>query len=535
MDTLTNITTTSNQLTNGSFTNEKAVSSLVPVNLQMSKSGLSVNLSGQVYTLKTPPQLSLQSLKQAQHFVLNIVQINGAITQSTLLALGQAHSIPLPQALLSAVSHNKLQERKLHQLANRSSGYPLPTAKIKHEELVFNTGFSIKLEILHLIKQGEYSASIKSKNNQLFLELNPIQLKAEVNLISALGTNKPLADKVNSEASEASSQKLTQKTDVNFQYRQLFKSLESITTENLSLKKEELNHNDCEEDAAPLRPVTPSHLLAGALEKAGGLPRSASAMPQAKETLATALLRFLPMLSPETLIELSQPQRLKQTIIGTLSHSPSPNDWLSTPLNNHINTISLLFQLLLGRASASQITPELALKLSMLQEHLGLPEPLVKLVESSACHSSISKLLSNLSLYQHASSKNDQMINYYFAVPYSINHYQEQLEGHVQKDNSSSSDKNDIWRLQLKFNLASGPLLINAQVLKQVKSQASSSLKLNFLSRNETVISKIDLLKPALAKKLEDIGFRQVTVNTKKDSVPATILPGEHYLVKLNV
>lgn len=534
MDTVTNFTTPPNQLKSGSFTNEKTVSSLVPVALQMTKSGFSTNLSGQEYRFKTIHPTFLQQLKQAQNFLLNIVQINGAITQSTLLALGQAHSIPLPQALLSAVSRNKDQQKTLHHLAKRNGGYPLPTAKVKDGQLLFNTGFKIKLEMLHLINQGEYSASIKSKNNQLFLELAPIQLKTEVNLISALDTSKPIEDEVTGETSEPSNRRLTQKTDVNFQYGQLFKSLESIDAEGLPSNKQELIQSSFEEDAAP-RPVTSTLLLAGALEKAGGLPRSTPTMPQVKETLATALLRLLPMLTPETLIELSQPQRLKQSILATISTSPSPNDWLSTPLNSHINTISLLFQLLLGRASASKISPELALKLSMLQAHLALPEPLLQLLESSASQSSISKLLSNLSLYQHASSKNDQATSYYFALPYSINHYQEQLEGHVQKEKQSSSANNDIWRLQLKFNLASGPLLINAQVLKQDKPQVNSPLKLNFSSANETVISKIELLKPSLAKKLENIGFGQVTVNTKTESVPASILPGEHYLVKINV
>lgn len=534
MDTVTNITTTPNQIKSVSFTNEKAVSSLVPVTLQMTKSGLSVNLSGQEYRLKSTHPISPKQLNLAQSFLLNIVQINGTITQSSLLALGQIHTLPLSQALLTAVSHSKDQQKTLQRLANRNSGYPLPTVKINEGQLLFDTGFRIKLEMSHIIKQGEYSASIKSKNNQLFLQLCPIQLKAEVNLISVSDTNKPLVDGSTIEASANANQRVTQKTDVNFQYGQLFKSLESIDAEGLTFNKQELNQSYFKADTAPTQ-VTSTHLLTGALEKAGGLPKSTHTIPQVKETLATALLRLLPMLSPETLIELSQPQRLKQSILATISHTTSPNDWNNTPLNSHINTISLLFQLLLGRTSASKVSPELAQKLSILQAHLALPEPLLQLLESSASLSSISKLLSNLSLYQHASSISDQAISYYFAIPYSINHYQEQLEGHIQRDKVPSNENNDIWKLQLKFNLASGPLLINAQVLKHDKTLANSPLKLHFASSNEIVISKIELLKSSLAMKLEKIGFSQVTVNTKKESVPATILPGEHYLVKLHV
>ncbi|ABZ76042.1 hypothetical protein Shal_1476 [Shewanella halifaxensis HAW-EB4] len=516
----------------------------------MSKSGLSVNLLGQQYSLKTVPPIPLQQLKQAQNFLLNIVQINGTIAQSTLFALGGPISLPLPQALLAAISRSKAQEKKLQQLAKRKDGYPLPTAKVKGSQLRFDKGPSFVLERLCTSKQGEYTATIRSVENQLLLELSPIHVKAKVNLISTQDVSKELADLATDQPAERIQHLANQKTDVNFQYRNLFKSLEAID-ENVDVSldvaadakypspdKERLGQSHSEAGIAPT-PATSAHLLADALEKAGGLPGNSPAMSNvkenAKESLASALLRVLPRLSPETLIELSQPQRLKQVIMATINQSLSPNDWLSTPLNTHVNTLNLLFQLLLGRASASQITPELAKKLSILQAHLALPEPLLKLLESCACQESLSKLLSNLNLYQHASSRNEQMINYYFAIPYSISHYQEQLEGHIQKEKQSNNPKNDVWRLQLKFNLASGPLLIGAQTLKHDNPHSSAPLKLKFSCSNEAIINKIELLTPSLSQKLEGIGFSQISISTKQENIPATILPGEHYLVKVDV
>ncbi|MGS0683076.1 hypothetical protein ACVBIL_18200 [Shewanella sp. 125m-7] len=510
----------------------------MPVALHITKSELSVYLSGQQYRLKTQQPLPIQQLTHAHSFLLNIVQINGATNQSTLLAIGKALSLALPQALLTVLSPNKDQEKKLQQLAKRKDGYPLPTGQVNGNNLVFNQGPCIKLDMLHSVQQGEYCCVIKSKANQLCLELSPIQFRAEINLISPLQA-KPIDAKdgalqpLTNQGSHQESHQESKKTDVNFLYRNLFNILENIDTAPPLSDKGLLSNKDHKTDTS-ISSVIPANRLAGALEKAGGLPKSAPSLTNTTQSLASVLLTLLPKLAPETLIELSQPQRLKQLIMTTISHTLSPNEWLNTPVKSHTDTISLLFQLLLGRASSSQLSPALAHKISMLQEHLALPEPILTLLQSTAAHRSISALLSNLSLYQQASSQNEHAINYFFALPYSINHYQEQLEGHIHQEKRPNA-KDHVWRLRLKFNLATGPLLISAQTLEHNNQYSNSPLKLTFTSSNETLINKVNLLAASLTQKLEGIGFSQVSLSAKKEDVPATILPGEHYLVKVDV
>ncbi|MGS0673852.1 hypothetical protein [Shewanella sp. 125m-1] len=564
MNTVTELFTAANHQQGKGLSTAKPVSSLVPVSLQTPQpglgpqlgtshqSGLSVMLAGQSFSLKPTQETQLPRLNQYSNFMLNIVQINGTIKQSILLALGQTLRLPLPQALLTMISNANGQEKKLQLLAKRKDGYQLPNAEIHDCELIFDKGPRIELASLGSLSCGHYVASIKSTNDQLFLQLVPIKLQTEVNLIPEQASDEKQNEIASQPIVEKPDSKSAQKADMNFQYRKLFKALESIEvkladSDVTGLNKTEITDKTAQASTQISNATTREGFLAGALIKAGGLPKLAAATLKTKQSLASVLLKSLPMMMPETLTELSQPQRLKLITAQLFSPSVSPNEWLNTSLSSHFSTMGLLLQLLLARASSQSISPELMQKLAKLQSHLALPEAILKLLEAALVNESLANIFNNLSLYQQASTKTEVATHYYFALPYSINHYQEQLEVHVQKENSTKQNVPDkdsankhscTWKLQLKFNLASGPLLISAQAAQANRNHEkpiNGSLKLNFCSSSDTLIAKIKLLTPALTHKIEAVGFSQVSVTTKQENVPASILPGEHYLVKVHV
>ncbi|GIU20268.1 hypothetical protein [Shewanella sp. MBTL60-007] len=522
-----------------SLSSGKSANALVPISVIATKDGVKLSLSGKQYGIKSAVPLPLTQLVKAQGFLLNIVQINSTIAQSTLIALGSSYNQALPQALLSVISRHPNQEKKLQQLARRKEGYPLPNATIDANKIQFDNTPAIRLEQSNSLAKGEYAACIKAQGDKLQLCLSPIQFKAQISLTD-LDTGA-----VALQAAEAASPEDEQrqpKIEVNAEYQTFLNRLGAVSTAHIS-KNGELP-NGSQATPSPIesperRTEVNRHYLAGALRKAGGLPTSFAKKAPAEESLATALQRLLPNLMPEPLAELTQPQRLKQAIEAMLQLSISSSIGISNAAHTHIDIIQLLFLQLLGRNSTKTVTPELASRLKSLQQQLGLPEQIMKLLEGSASLSSLCKLINNLNLYQQACSKNEQTTDYFFALPYSINHYQEQVEGHIQKQSSSSEYKSSYWNLRLKFNLASGAVLVTAKMQQHAKSRSSypqtDSLTLKLSSNNESLLNKIKLLQPALTQKIEAIGFSAVSINTELESIPASLLPGEHYLVKVEV
>ncbi|GIU38667.1 hypothetical protein L2719_19475 [Shewanella schlegeliana] len=539
MDPLTSQHIINTPLKETGFSSGKSAHAFVPVSVTVTSSGVKLSLSGKQYGVKSATPLPLTHLLKAQRFLLNIVQVNSIISQSSLIALGPSHNQALPQALLSVIGRHPNQEKKLQQLAKRREGYPLPNAKIEANQILFDKTPAIKLEQSNTLVKGTYAACIKTQGDELQLCLSPIQFNAQISLTD-LDTGAVALQATETPQSEG--KQSSPLIDINTEYQTFLKRLGAISTAHI-LKDNELpkesQHTNAPVESTEIVPDMNKRFLAGALRKAGGLPTTSSAREAVEQNLATALQRILPNLIPEPLADLTHPQRLKQAIETMLQLSASSSIEIPSAASSHTEIIHLLFLLLLGRKNSQTVSPELANKLKNLQQQLGLPDPLMKLLEASASQSSIGKLISNLNLYQQACSKNEQTTEYYFALPYSINHYQEQLEGQIQKQPSNDGQKSICWNLKLKFNLASGAVLVTAKMLQHAKSQhmypQTDTLSLRFSSNNESLLNKIKLLQHSLSQKIEAIGFSTVSINTELKSVPASLLPGEHYLVKVEV
>ncbi|MCL1131425.1 hypothetical protein L2748_17165 [Shewanella sairae] len=513
--------------------------SLLPISLRLIENMIHGNLLGQPYLVKPQQKLALQQIKLSQSFLLNIVH-----SQTNLIGLGQSLRLTLPPALLSVMTQGTEQAKKLQVLAKRKQGYRLPNVHIKNSELNFESGPSIKLAALASVSNGDYTASITSNHGQLNLTLTPIIFSEPVTLLSQstapqaldeLVSNNDITPKETDSTNKLSDLAIA-KSDISFIYKSLFKQLESTTL--VKPLSSELLHSQSAIEVTANTVIPQSRkankMLIGAIEKAGGLPAKKTAIVDPKQSLFGALLNAIPSVRPEQLTELSQPQQLKGSLAATSALWPSPNDW-DAPVTNHIQTLGLLMQLLLARQTPHEISPALTERLSRLQLHLGLPEPLFALIESAIKIDSFEALLNNLALYQQASTKTPDSIHYYFALPYSINHYQEQLEGHIFKEKVEDKQAERYWNLQLKFNLSVGPLLIRAKMPLSGLPEPSSPLSLSLVTSNDALINKMQLLAPALRHKLKALGFGQVNIKTQCEAVAASILPGEHYLVKVKI
>ncbi|QFU23463.1 hypothetical protein FM038_015660 [Shewanella eurypsychrophilus] len=513
--------------------------------------------------------------------------------QRVLLALGSAVTIPLPQQLHKLISQQNVDSQQLQQISARAQGYPLPITQINDGKLQFSNGTLVPLSTLtlnNIASKSELDSaamsrvylqpSIQYQNKQWLLTLKPILGEMSVKLVS----------------SSVASQTMTQqdatlvkaKPELSRIYTQLFERLNQTpqhaqngdsVSDKVAVNQVAINQDSIKKSNAKgevLSPAvtsphqalktehnskqqTPSstqiqsdnskqhlmqHLmkeyLNKALGKAGSLPKITETAndPIAKPdtSLASAVLKLLPLLRPRALNTLALPSTIKGELAGLMSlqqHIGSQSSLAGTlSPQSHMHSISMLFQLLLGVKShsasgASKISQQAQNYLQRLQTQMGGSASLLNLLEKIGTTESLGKVFSNLQLYSQASSDSNNQVNWFFTLPYSLNEHQEQLEGHFKQDSNSDEDnESKHWRLQLKFNLGKGPLLIQAAI-------KGERIDLIFNGTDETLLKKIDSLLPPLLNKLTDIGFQPDKVETKLTNVPATLLPGEHFLVKI--
>ena len=236
--------------------------------------------------------------------------------------------------------------------------------------------------------------------------------------------------------------------------------------------------------------------------------------------------QLLPLAFPRPLSELASPSSLRQELIDSLAGiaaPPAPVASLAS-ITSHAGTIGVLFQLLLGRQVKTQTSGKASSQLQGLQQ-LASGSQLLGLLEKSGGLESLGKLISNLSLYQQASSDTPQSTNWYFTLPYMIEHRHEELEGHFSQD-EQEKNSSPHWRLQLKFNLSQAGLLINADV-------KDGRLNLGFTSEDQNLLDRIEQRLMGLEQKIQAIGITPNKIRTQVSQVPASLLPGEHYLVKI--
>jgi len=271
-----------------------------------------------------------------------------------------------------------------------------------------------------------------------------------------------------------------------------------------------------------------NQVLQKAFTKAGALPTEQ--MPsRTSANLAAELLKHLPNLSPHPLGQLSDPSELRDSILGfaTLNLSTPQLSQASTLLN--AGAITSLFQLLLGvRANNnnSKMSAKLADYLEQLQTKIGLSQHQLGQFSKAGGLESMGQLASSLQLYQQASSESNGNLVWFFALPYGINQRHEQLEGKFEREADSDAQQNHKgWHLQLKFNLAQGPLLISARFHQQV-------LDIQFKGDSKSLLNRVDNFLAPLGQKLSQLGFTPGELSTQLAPVPATLLPGDHFLVK---
>ncbi|MGI2091605.1 hypothetical protein ACRN96_03080 [Shewanella oncorhynchi] len=291
-----------------------------------------------------------------------------------------------------------------------------------------------------------------------------------------------------------------------------------------SSQKSEQQGNDAKTDTS----VKVADVLQKAFNKAGALPIELS-RSNSSSNLASELLKHLPHLGLPPLSQLNDIDELKANILGLASLN------LATPQSNQASmlmngsAITSLFQLLLGfkaNNNSNSVSKKLADYLEQLQAKVGFSTKLLGQLSKAGGLDSMGLLASNLHLYQQASNESAGNLVWFFALPYGINQRQEQLEGKFEQEaDPDDPDKKMGWRLQLKFNLAQGPLLISAQ-------NHNKQLDIQFKGNSQILLNKVNNFLTPLSQKLSQLGFTPGELSTQIAQVPATLLPGDHFLVK---
>lgn len=291
-----------------------------------------------------------------------------------------------------------------------------------------------------------------------------------------------------------------------------------------SSQKSEQQGNDAKTDTS----IKVADVLQKAFNKAGALPIELS-RSNSNSNLASELLKLLPHLGLPPLSQLNDIDELKANILGLASLN------LATPQSNQASilingsAITSLFQLLLGfkaNNNSNSVSKKLADYLEQLQAKVGFSTKLLGQLSKAGGLDSMGVLASNLHLYQQASNESAGNLVWFFALPYGINQRQEQLEGKFEQEaDPDDPDKKMGWRLQLKFNLAQGPLLISAQNHNQ-------QLDIQFKGNSQILLNKVNNFLTPLSQKLSQLGFTPGELSTQIAQVPATLLPGDHFLVK---
>ncbi|QSX32697.1 hypothetical protein JYB87_13190 [Shewanella avicenniae] len=271
-------------------------------------------------------------------------------------------------------------------------------------------------------------------------------------------------------------------------------------------------------------------MLAKALNKMG-LAAQTEAVALPKQSLATALMKALPALTPALLTELVDPDKLQQELTASLNFQPVRV--FTTPPSSQSDAIAFMFQLLLGAkpnttASSDKISQRLKQYLEALQNSSGIGGKLLEALERNRGLESMSHLVNSIRLFQQSSHEIAGQ-GFYFALPYQLDNHTEQFEGKFEyEDQQAKNQQAKGWRLQLKFALTSGTMLVNAFI-------QGKSLRLELTSSCESLLQRITTFESLLSNKLSQVGFQVDNIKTTMGNVPASVLPGDHVLVKVQV
>ena len=531
----------------------------IPVQVQTSPEGDSIILNCTEYNLKLVNAQQRQTLLTTSHFLL-MQNITASPTSalavpsptSQLLALASPIILKVPDAIINLAQQNGITSAQLEALATRVQGYPLPNVTIVNKEFHFANGAVIAQDPGAKLTQGEFLARISLQQGRPILLLTPIQGKLEIAIGAPVNETQVPINKLSPDIV------ITKIEPVQI-IAAFFKKLETITPSSDSAKNTIItnlataqNTSKTETsitDLAKLVNNTSSSdkgtgtlggeiktdvstkivdVLQKAFNKAGALPIEASPH-NSSSNLASELFKHMPHLGLPPFSQLNDIDFLKANILGLASlnlASPQLNQ-NSTFMN--ASAISSLFQLILGftaNNTSISMSKKLADYLEQLQSKVGLSTKQLGQLGKAGGLESMAQFASNLHLYPQASTENTGNLVWFFALPYSINQRHEQLEGKFEQETDpDDAEKKSGWRLQLKFNLAQGPLLIAAQHQKQ-------KLDIQFQGNNQILLNKVDNYLVLLSQKLTQLGFTPGNLTTQIAQVPATLLPGDHFLVK---
>ncbi|HEW9976496.1 TPA: hypothetical protein VGT13_003490 [Shewanella algae] len=536
-------------------------------------------------------------LHQANTTLLELTRPLPEIVQgktAQLLLLAGEVQIKLPDALMQLAAKNGISQTALQQLAARPQGYPLPMLTVSQGEMRFANGTSIAFPPQLQLPAGEYVAKVVSNNHGLLLQLSPINARLEVkltpvaNLQPAAPTqeNEQLITKLEVAQTYARLIKLLEQqpqsqaqqtqskgesaplretaVDLKAGLSQTVASGSKLPASVLSQSTQTVDNAQLQQPKnAPLpgtdkfsnqvlqqatqanadKPVgtSASNKVAGetakapelnflqrAFNKAGAMPRAEAMTLEVKHNLAAELLKQLPALSPVPLSELTEPSQLRSELLGLTGLQLTSQQTQSQPLTQ-ASAITTLFQLLLGVRAGNQnlsVPQRLKQYLEGLQSRSGLQTHQLASLEKSGTLDALQQMSQAVALYQQANTDNSGQC-WYFMLPYYLNQRNEQLEGKFEHNNQDKdADKDKTWQLQLKFNLGMGSLLVKAQV-------KDTEVDLQFIGSTQALISRVSNFLPPLSQKLVQLGLTPNELNAHVAPVPATLLPGDHYLVQL--
>jgi hypothetical protein len=497
-------------------------------------------------------------------------------TNTSVTLLGQAIQISLPSALQALANQNGVSTQQLNQLAHRDQGYPLGIASADLSKLIFDNGTSIPLGSNIRLPKGNYYASVNQQNGQLILKLAQVQNELQISLApkasqqpltpltqgqivltrdepgqllslwvkkleatpfsdnmatvkstNELGLNNPLtvslADKLPFQQNLSHQSSSLNDAIKNNASLIIDRNTSILGIDSVNNDKNALNSTKAQTELAPI------DVLQKALSKAGAMPMSTTSLVTEKNNLASQLLKILPSLASMPLTQYADPQQL-QSQLASLTHLNLAQTQLQTAPKFTGEAVTTLFQLLLGfkaQSNGKEVSSKLQLHLQQLSRNLQLKigQHLLSALDKNASLDSLSQLTNSLSVYQQASSDTNQNLVWYFALPYGINQREEQLEGKFEREKDNDNNEKNGWRLQLKFNLSLGPLVINA-------NRKGSQLELTFSANNQRLLDKINQFQTPLTQQMAQVGFTLNTFSTQIATIPPTLLPGDHYLVK---
>ncbi len=536
-------------------------------------------------------------LHQANTTLLELTRPLPEIVQgktAQLLLLAGEVQIKLPDALMQLAAKNGISQTALQQLAARPQGYPLPMLTVSQGEMRFANGTSIAFPPQLQLPAGEYVAKVVSNSQGLQLQLSPINARLEVKL-TPIANLQPAAPTQESEQLitkpevaqtyarlikllEQQPQSQAQQTqskgesaplretavDLKAGLSQTVASGSKLPASVLSQSTQTVDNAQLQQPKnAPLpgtdkfsnqvlqqatqanadKPVGTSasskvagetakapelNFLQRAFNKAGAMPRAEAMTLEVKHNLAAELLKQLPALSPVPLSELTEPSQLRSELLGLTGLQLTSQQTQSQP-STQASAITTLFQLLLGVRAGNQnlsVPQRLKQYLEGLQSRSGLQTHQLASLEKSGTLDALQQMSQAVALYQQANTDNSGQC-WYFMLPYYLNQRNEQLEGKFEHNNQDKdADKDKTWQLQLKFNLGMGSLLVKAQV-------KDSKVDLQFIGSTQALISRVSNFLPPLSQKLVQLGLTPNELNAHVAPVPATLLPGDHYLVQL--